>query len=127
MRQPTRRQIAARLRQFEKTSLRWVFLGLALLVTGLGAGFLLDGIQGGNGHEPPGVAVRIIPVLGCLGAVAAMLLPAITGGRRHRLRCPKCRADLVGNLGYVAVATGNCGHCGEPVALDPLEPAGRRD
>jgi hypothetical protein len=38
--------------------------------------------------------------------------------KRFRLECPNCHKPLVGALGQIAVASGACGHCGEPVFTD---------
>jgi hypothetical protein len=48
-------------------------------------------------------------------------LPIWLGKRTHkrfRVECPNCRKPLVGALGQIAVSSGACGNCGEPVFTD---------
>jgi len=50
--------------------------------------------------------------------VCNMILLAVIG-RKHQNkfghRCPRCNKPLSGFLARLAIATGNCGYCGEPV------------
>lgn len=40
--------------------------------------------------------------------------------RRFGHRCPHCNKALIGFGAQLAIATGNCGHCGEKVFTDPV-------
>ena len=46
--------------------------------------------------------------------------------RKFGLACPHCRAQLVKQLGQIALASGNCGQCGEAiVGTEDTEPSPR--
>jgi hypothetical protein len=49
------------------------------------------------------------------GSFVLMLLIAKVRLRKLNLVCPACGKPLAGNPGQIAIATGNCGHCGSPV------------
>jgi hypothetical protein len=49
---------------------------------------------------------------------ALMLWFGVRQQRRFGHRCPHCNKALVGFSVQIAIATGNCGHCGERVFND---------
>src|SRR5262245_46309150 len=57
-------------------------------------------------------------VLCFLGGSALMMRSARNIGRREsesRIICPSCAKTISGHGRLIAIATGNCCHCGEPV------------
>jgi hypothetical protein len=54
------------------------------------------------------------------GNLALMALYSIRQQKRYGHRCPRCNNALIGFSVPLAIATGNCGRCGEPVLTDPV-------
>jgi len=65
-----------------------------------------------------GAAVGIGLFVFLIGNVALMLWFGVRQQRRFGHRCPHCNKALVGFGVQLAIATGNCGHCGERVFSD---------
>jgi hypothetical protein len=50
-----------------------------------------------------------------IGWIALLAWFAKWQQRRFRVLCPSCDKPLMGVSSQIAIATGNCGHCGESV------------
>jgi DNA-directed RNA polymerase subunit RPC12/RpoP len=89
------------------------WIGLALIVIALGAVGLVQHLET---HE------RSSKIL--YGLIAGFLLVGtvalICWGEGRGVRCPSCGTRLFGTRAQIAIATGNCGYCGQKVFEQPF-------
>lgn len=95
-----------------KRAIIWVVAFFGALI---GGGALIDQIEK-RGSPAWASAVFLIGMLVVVfGSIGLLMWFVKREQRRFGLLCPSCGKPLVGVCSQIAIATGNCGHCGERV------------
>jgi hypothetical protein len=109
----TKQEFVLQLRSRDRQYVIRGWIALLLIVTGLGAAAFLEHLAFHEGLNKV-----------CYGLLAGLLLigtvALICWGEPRGVPCPHCRKRLFGVVAQIAVATGNCGFCGEEVFEQPV-------
>lgn len=106
-------------REETRFSAAWIAFFFSILIGNAFVGKWMD-------HHKPAWPIQVL--FGCwlLGLLTAnivfLLWIAKRRARKFGLRCPHCDKPLTLTAGQIAVATGNCSHCGEAVFDSPPVP-----
>lgn len=107
----TRQELIERIDRHSKRANRWAIIWLASFFALLGVwAVLADGLSAETERALGAVIIAV-----ALTTVFAVMLGLRGSMRRSGLVCPHCRALLTKDLWPVAVATGRCGKCGQPI------------
>lgn len=103
----SRKELAAQIRSRANQNKRQTIVGLTILGLWMIGGALLDSLLNWGGST---ILRYAYGVLGCIFFVLFLLFLAAS---QTGVPCPHCKKRLFGVVGQIAVATGNCGYCGE--------------
>ena len=106
-----KKEFASRIRIRDKKFYRVLFAGMTAVGIWMLSAPFLDHFYKFN--EPKSVTLAW-GIFGIAAILAVMMVLAFFGSQRG-MPCPHCKKRLFGIPGQIAVATGNCGFCGEKV------------
>lgn len=102
-----RKELAAQIRSRANQNKRQTIVWLTILGLWMVAGALLDNLLNWFG------STFLRYAYGVLGFVLFVIFLLAVAVSQMGVPCPHCKKRLSGVAGQIAVATGNCGYCGE--------------
>ena len=103
----TRKELASQIRSLDRKFKQRIFIVLTIIGLWMIGGTFLDNLLHWGGST---FLRQAYVVLGCAIFVAFLLVLAVS---QVGVPCPRCKKRLFSVPGQIAVATGNCGYCGE--------------
>ncbi|MDD5459042.1 MAG: hypothetical protein PHF37_06595 [Phycisphaerae bacterium] len=103
---------------YRKTNKQFNIVGIAFLTSFAGITFIAASILNFIKKHEVANWVRLVPatlLFGSLAFFAIMAWYLHYKAKKRNLTCSSCKKLLLGQLGNITIASGNCGNCGQPV------------